>query len=323
MTNQDIWRILKTQFETKSRAVFEISELLHLSQPAVYNRLSGKTPFTLEELQVLADEWGFHFFIHSQQDLASFPCRYGVLNGQNRKPIEYLNDVSNYLKNSSSWAELRLTLFMQELPPFLLFSYPNLSTFKFFHWGNSTWMSEGLDDRYTFSQLLNNKSLHEQTRFITEFTRRYSKCEFYQGNIIQKTLSELQYYLPVLEQDQSFNLKNVLEELQSAVNDLKERSSASRDNHQMFLIDVKTLSESFLLESEEESIAFVSFDEPHYLEMRDEAFINHFRHMRKIMQENAVCISGMNRMERKKYFDLLQNEIDTFSSGFISSKTNR
>lgn len=312
MTSRQIWQILKPKFKTKTRAVFEISELLHLSEPSVYNRLSGKTAFTLEELQLIADEWDFHFFVSSSRDLSSIPCRYGVLNGQNRKPIEYLVDVGNYLQKTADFSGLRLTLFMQELPPFLLFSHPNISAFKFYHWGNSTWMSAGLDDSYSFSHLLHNQSLHSEIRFITDFTRSHSKCEFYQGNIIQKTLAELDYYLPLLKKDPSFDLNTLLEELQSAVHDLRERSAGSAQDCQVFLINVKTLSDSFLLESEEECIAFVSFDEPHYLEMRDKVFINHFRRMRKIMQENAVCISGMNRMERKKYFDLLERKIDDF-----------
>ncbi|HKK87654.1 MAG TPA: hypothetical protein VJ917_02310 [Saprospiraceae bacterium] len=317
MTSQQIWQVLKPHFRTKSHAVYEISELLHLSQPAVYNRMSGKTPFTLEELELLAKHWNLHFLIRPEGDQSIFACRYGVLNGQNRKPIEYLKDVAEYLNRASSKSDVHMTLIMQELPPFLLFSYPYLSAFKFYHWGNSTWMSRGLSDTYRFSQLLNNNSIHEQTRFITEFTRRHSICEFYQGNIIQKTLTELAYYLPILQKEKAFDLNLLLEELKSAVQELEMRSAEGSVGHQVFLVNVKTLSESFLLESKEESIAFVSFDEPHYLEMRDVAFVNHFRHMLKIMKDNAMCISGMNRLERKKYFDQLIFDIAEFRSRFL------
>jgi hypothetical protein len=241
-----------------------------------------------------------------------FPIRYGVLNGQNRKPIEYLTDVANYLSQVVHRSNLRMTLIMQELPPFLLFSYPQLSAFKFYHWGNSTWMSKGLNDTYRFSQLLHNSSLQQHTRFITQFTRTHSFCEFYQGNIIQKTLTELEYYLPLLKKEKAFELNVFLEELQSAIFDLEEKSADDSGGHQTFLINVKTLSECFLLESDEESVAFVSFDEPHYLEMRDTAFLNHFKHMLKIMKDNAVCISGMNRLERQRYFDELNQQVADF-----------
>lgn len=309
MSLDQIRHSISRSFPSKRAAVEQLSGWLHLSPAAIYNRLSGKTSFTIEEMQILADRLGQSWCIKSMEDHAPIIARYGVLNGLNRTPLEYLNDIVKYLEGIQRISGLSITYLANELPPFLLFSKRHLATLKFYHWGNSTWIDDQEWELYQFEALLQLEELHSKAMQISEFISQHTVCEFYQGRILSQITSELEYYRNFLKSDPKFKISKIKEELLEVVEELKMRCTSPGPDRQVFLINVKRITDTIVFESSKQSIAFISYDEPHYLEIQDAHFLHHFERMKINMQENATCISGMNRLERTKFFGELERKI--------------
>lgn len=213
-------RRIEELFERKANAVEKLSEYLHLGNHAIYRRLKGETPFTLEEACILASKLNISLdaLAFSRDEVAL--CTPNFYNDQPNSFSKFLKDLLRKFESIMHLEDVKMYYTSKGLPFFLYLIQPELLAFKLFVWEVGSWNSDRINGKQFDFNMLSTEDLM--------LAKKIYKCychipsfEAWNSAILDSTFEQIQY----IDDIGLFKNRNVKYELLNALDAVVDRAS--------------------------------------------------------------------------------------------------
>lgn len=173
----------------------ELAPLLRLSQNAIYKRLNGTTPFSVEELLTLSEAYQFRIsdmLGESYGPSVHFDLPYA--DQAVRRFMDYIQPILSDIRQLTRIPGAKVWYAANEIPIFWYFHYPPLIQFKYLMWGRITWQMPQMQsrkvalDEVEFSP--GERAAYEET--LTLYGQLES-VEFWGDGILDTTLQQVAF----------------------------------------------------------------------------------------------------------------------------------
>ena len=137
---QQLIQKIKELLPANSSLVYELSDLLQVSNDSAYRRIRGETALAMDEAMVLSNHFKISldaFGNESKSGMVSF--NYNSLKNKEDSFENYLKSILKDLKQIQHSQPNQIIFAAEDVPIFHHFNYPLLTAFKLFYWNKSIW----------------------------------------------------------------------------------------------------------------------------------------------------------------------------------------
>ena len=132
----DFFKQAKQKIGSTTLPANEIASLLKISRSEAYNKISGKSQLTLNQLYTLCKKYNIRFEIPNKQQLNSCNISYTPFHSGNISISDYIKSLNVFIEEMASKQIINLSCATDDIPFFHLFKYPELTAFKMHFWDN-------------------------------------------------------------------------------------------------------------------------------------------------------------------------------------------
>jgi len=306
-----------------------LCDLLHLNKSSVYNRLKGEKLLSLEELLLIANQFGISLdaFLPSASEKATF--RFKPLTTPVRNCREYLTEIVSNFKLFNDVPDLRVWFSTSTLPFFHHLNFRELALFKIFAYARINWQlpyTESLRfDPATFPERDMYESLMKP---ILEYYNRLSTVEFWSDDLYDNTLRQIKYFANAGQLADNSIAEMLLEQLQTlcvhqyemakqghkwAVGTRSHVSAKYSGTFDLYYNEIAPLSITLLAESQHLRGIFTVYDDPNFMFSADEGLYGYTLKWMQKLKAKCVHISQDGEQNRRAYFNRLGDGLKSFS----------
>ncbi len=130
----DFFKKLKQQLPQETLVANEIASLLHISKSEAYNKISGKSQLTLNQLYIICQKFDLHFEIGQPGEMNSCSVRFTPFHSGKISVGDYIINLNKFLEELALQHVSKLSCSTDDIPFFHLFKYPELAAFKMHFW---------------------------------------------------------------------------------------------------------------------------------------------------------------------------------------------
>ncbi|MBX2889502.1 MAG: hypothetical protein KF734_01120 [Saprospiraceae bacterium] len=298
-----------------------LATVLNLSESAVYKKLKGENVLTLEEAATLAQFFQISLDNFLLPTNAAVPMAFYPLSGQVSSPTSFLERLLNNVEMANQLTDAHLHYATTEIPIFHYLHFPELTAFKLFVWGRTTWE---LDEQHVETlpeDLAIDPAINHLRERILEGYHRLNSTEFWSLHLLENTLSQIQYFaeenifrdhsFPVLLLEQISQLLGLQKSM--AKNAVKHHiGKPPSKNAGAFLLfhnEIAHTNNTFLLTSREGSSVFSTFDNPNFLQTSEPAFVEYTKKWFGKLQKRSTSLTHGAERQRVRFFSKLEQRM--------------
>ncbi len=297
-----------------------LSEVLSLSQDAIYRRYRGETPFTIYEIQKICSHYNISFdsLLEMQQNRVAF--QYNSLSEYDFSLDRYLEGILVGMREIKSFTNPSMIITIKDTPLFQLLNFPHLFRFKLYFWAKSYLNIEA----YKFEQFAHEK-INEKTfalgKEILQIYNTIPSKEIYDFDFLRGFMRQIQYYFSAyLFKEPKYALK-LLDEMQQLLAHMKAQiilgkkfmygthAPASGNDYEVFLNETTITDSTYCFKSDEKSGLYFTHNMMNYLHTTDEIYVEESEQILNKLLENSSLISKVNEKERNSFFHQMDRTI--------------
>jgi hypothetical protein len=313
--------IKNSGFKNQKELVVQISHWLGCKETAVYNKLNGRSHFTIEELVILCRklQLSLDFLIFNSTSRSAHVTFFA--DGLKLKPRnynDYINNIILYYTKIKQNQNARGYFLANEVPLFHLLNFPNLMYLKLYIWNKINWKISGLTSEYRFSDFKNNHELKQSISLLKELFHSFPNVEIWNPNMLDNTISQFQYLREVFIINEKDDLYYIRKEFGDLIDHLENLTLSGKKNPNskgqempldIYITDLTLGSEVILVKSDQFDMLFQQIDVPNYMQTSEQKMIDNqftfFENIRKI----STYISNAGEKERLIFFNRMRNQL--------------
>lgn len=313
--------IKNSGFKNQKEMVIHISSWLGCKETATYNKLSGRSHFTIEELVLVCRklQLSLDFLIfNSSSRSANITFFADGLRLKPRSYNDYINNIILYYTKVKQNQNVKGFFLANEVPLFHLLNFPNLMYLKLYIWNKINWKIPGITSEYKFSDFKNNHDLKQSISILKELFHSFPNVEIWNPNMLDNTISQFLYLKEVhliQDKDDLYFIRKEFEDLIDHLEDLTltGKKSANSKGQEMlldiYITDLTLGSEVILVKSDQFDMLFQQIDVPNYMQTSDQKMIDtqftFFENIRKI----STYITNAGEKERLIFFNRMRKQL--------------
>lgn len=297
-----------------------LSDVLNLSQDAVYRRLRNETPFTIYEIQTLCNHFAISFDALLEIKANKVVFQYNPLSDYDFSLNTYLEGILKGMKQIKSLDNPQIVLAVKDSPLFQMLNFPHLVRFKLYFWAKSYLNIPDYQDQ----QFLHEKISETNFQLGKEILQVYNSIpsrEIYDLDILRGFVRQIQYYFDAyLFNDPSYALK-LLDDLQKLLNHMKmqtiigkkfiygTQAPASGCDYEVYLNDTTNSDSTYYYKSTYVNGVYLTHNMMNYLHTNDSNYVKESEQIINNLISNSSMISVVNEKERNSFFYQLERTI--------------
>lgn len=309
-----------------------LSDVLNLSQDAVYRRYRGETPFTIFEIQKICSFYGISFdsLMDIQHNRVVF--QYNSLAEYDFSLDKYLEGILDAMREIKSLSNPEIMITVKDTPLFQFLNFPHLVRFKLYFWAKSYLNIENYK-----TEQFNHEKIAEKTfqtgKEILQIYNTIPSKEIYDSDFLRGFIRQIQYYFNAyLFKDPNYAIR-LLDEMQQLIEHMKTQTSigkkfmfgthppASGNNYEVFLNETIINDSTYCFKSDEKKGLFLTHNMMNYLKTSDENYVSESEQIIDKLIENSSLISKVNEKERNGFFHQLERTILIYKQKIESDLT--
>jgi len=313
--------IKNSGFKNQKELVVQISHWLGCKETAVYNKLNGRSHFTIEELVILCRklQLSLDFLIFNSTSRSAHVTFFADgLRLRPRNYNDYINNIILYYTKIKQNQNARGYFLANEVPFFHLLNFPNLMYLKLYIWNKINWKISGMTSEYRFSDFKNNHELKQSISVLKELFHSFPNVEIWNPNMLDNTISQFQYLREVYIINEKDDLYYIRKEFGDLIDHLENltlsgKKSPNSKGQEMpldiYITDLTLGSEVILVKSDQFDMLFQQIDVPNYMQTSEQKMIDNqftfFENIRKI----STYITNAGEKERLIFFNRMRNQL--------------
>lgn len=310
----------KIKTNSHKEIVDAIATVTESSSSTVYNKLSGRSKFNVEELCAIAEKFDLSLdeLLINRENSSFLPFHCDGIKYSPRNFNDYIQNILKHFLLVKRREDVHGYFIANETPLFHLLDFPFLMYLKFFISNRTNWQIEGVSPQFNFQSFQADAELKQSLVFLKDLFRTFPNTEIWNPHIIDNILSQFQYFWEtgiISDKQDLFLFKNEMNGLIDYFQELTYIGfkPANRRAHtvsiNIFLSEVALGSELLLIRSSSQSIMFQQVDVPNYMYTIDNRMIDkQFRYF-QTLQNTSMNISVSNERDRIKFLKNLRNKL--------------
>jgi len=308
----------KQSHPSKTTAQILIDEL-GVSRGTAYKKISGEVKLTLDEALTLANKFGISLDAAMPRRGDQVLFRYPSLNGEEMSPGRFVDQLIGTIDMLTASPGLKIRYTTCEIPLFNYLYYPELTALKLYFYSNSVWNLLGNERpgmEWIDALLTSSDFKAKCLRFFDTLAATPTE-EYYQLNILDTTLRQVQFLRETEQIDASFaalvfrQLADMTTMLSSwAENGRKQLSNGEPGaSYELHFNELVFTNIFFMTENDAGRILFNNFDSPNFTVCLDERVLDRIETWFDRIKGKSNPISKQNERQRQVFFHEIQRRI--------------
>ncbi|RMD98141.1 MAG: hypothetical protein D6816_16610 [Bacteroidetes bacterium] len=295
----------------------ELAEVLHISTNAAYKRLSGYTPFQLDEVLRLAQHYqmplGYWLSASDDRLLAEFSGFKAISSS-----LKYLDGVREELQGILQLADYRLQIANSGLSDFYFFLFDELTLFRFYIWQRLQWRDPEWDELPFSFDLPHKEELLTRVRKLLGYYFRLNVEQIWSESIFDSIYQQTRYLLEANLFRNPEDALVILRKLSELYSHLYEMAKTGRlfppeGTVEQSAGKVKTFvnqclenTNVILLEGGEQATVYAILDNPNFLKIKDPKICTYVKGMFERLLARSEQVSELGERSRRDFFQRLK-----------------
>jgi hypothetical protein len=318
------FRELKSKLPANLSLANVVADELNISIDSAYRRIRGESDLSLKEFDILTSKYEISTDAVLTKPNSSISFNYRAIDPKNFDFQSYFESLTDEIKSLNQLGLKEIIYVALDLPIFYYFFFPKLAAFKLYFWKHKVFeFPEQNDEPFSFD-LTSENDLDHSVKMLKSYLKAPT-VELWSEETINSTLRQIDFFNQIghFQSKQDIidilnDIKKVLEHIQKQAElgfkffpDI-ENPTGNPDNFKMYYNEI-TLSENVvLLKLENSNRVHIGHNVMNILTTNDEAFYQDSLHFIEKVMKNSTLISFSAEKERKRYFNILYNKINTF-----------
>jgi transcriptional regulator with XRE-family HTH domain len=310
--NQKLVSFIKDLRQDKDYLVFELSDLLSLSNDSVYRRLRGETLFTIEDVAKICRHYSISFdsIIELKQNNNLIFQYHPIL--QERDLFNNLVMIRDDLKYYASQKDVDFRYAALDVPIFYNFLFPEVAKFKNIYWLRSSLKSKDYDSMKYAGHKMVDQVLELQEEIIGYYKIIHS-TEIWTYSMLNNILSQISYYWfsgMFDDMEQALMLCNHINEQVLLLKKIAEKGSKDirRDDYQgasnctIYCSEVELVNNCLQVRQNERQKVYMGTQAFNMITTYNDIFNEENENWFKKVFSKSTQISEIGEQTRNKYF---------------------
>lgn len=311
---------LVNKCKSKTKLVDLMQTELQLGRSAAYNRLKGKSAFTLKEILKLCKVLNLsldQFFIPEYHRITF------ISDAMRKLPTSYdayLTNVLNVFGFLKKHPGLNAVTIGTEIPLFHYTNFPDLYRFKLFYWKQTFWNFGSPKENFSVKSREIDHVVHEMSDKIREEYYSIDSTEIWTTDIFTPILQQIIYFIELdCFQDETEALqlindvRSMCKLLHSFCEDGVKTYKQSQENQakiDIYFNELHDGTDVLLFNTDEESYSFIKYDGPNFIYTDQSEFGAYSKNWISNIKNKSARISTSNQKQRKIFFKEVYRKID-------------
>ena len=312
---------LQQQLSKNTLAANEIAATLKISKSEAYNKISGKSQLTLNQLYILCKKYNIHFEISQSEETHSCKVRYTPFHTGNVSVSDYIILLNNFMQELTRNNVTRLSCATDDIPFFHLFKYPELAAFKLHFWDNRILKSgENKPEKIFDFKKVNKKDIRDAFKIHKTYLDIPS-LEIWTKSYLLITPDQIKYaYQSKLFKDPVLG-KVICDQLIATLSDIEsyaiQRSKTKTGNisFDWYQCDVVG-SVTYLADTPDKQYSFLRFNTFNNFQTDDKQLCKEVEMWLLSLLNNSTGFSGHGSRQRNLYLHDAKKTIESLKENF-------
>jgi len=310
----EIFQEIKSKLPSNLSLVFEISEVLGLSQDSAYRRIRGEKPLTVEELFKLKNHFGISLdqFGGESSKCVNFNC--STIGAETFKVSNWLDKVYADLHKISAMQECEIIYAAKDPPLFHYFQLPEIAAFKVFFWEKTLFQFPEYDEKiFCFDEISDDTFL--KGRKTLAMAAKIPTIEIWNEQTFKILLSQIEFYWVSGYFSNSDDFFNLLDKTEKWIHHIQKeaeygfkylygtKAEGVENNFKLYVNEVVLNDNTILVRTNLGYSAYLTFNVLSLLETTNQDFCRELdKYYRGILRKsNMISLSGAK--ERNRFFN--------------------
>jgi len=202
------------KYPVRKQLVQILMELLSLEREAVYRRLRGEVPFTIQEVVTLVSAWNISLDEIMGVNVGAISFQMKAMNylDPSEEEIEYLRQLVQSTNNLKYFPSTEFMYICNELPRALLVGYDELNKFHLFKWA---YQHGDMKENISFSNLYISEEKLNITKKYYQAIKQVPNTNFiFDSKIFNYLIKDIRYFCSIYlitEEEKELIKKDMLE----------------------------------------------------------------------------------------------------------------
>lgn len=299
------------------------SKTLGLGEVSIYNKISDRSRFSVEELYKLCQELNISLdaVLHGNNPGKSYIQFYG--DGLKYKPRNYkdfVDVINNYFSKIKTFDNACGYFLVNEIPLFHLLNFPHIMYLKFYIWNKINWKIENIGEEYNFRSFIEDFELQQSIKVLDNMFNSFMSIELWNSDMLKNSISLLHYLIDSKILTDPTEIKNIQNDFYALIDYLEQLTKIGKKKKNLrneenpchiFINELSLGSEVIVVKSQYSDMLFQQMDIPNYIQTTDQRLISSQFNFFETLRSMSIDITQTNQKLRDSFFVNLRNQINS------------
>jgi len=300
--------------------VDEIAGLLNISNDSAYRRIRGEKPISLDEMQLLANQFKISIdqFLHIQSDSFIFS---GELAKSGELVFEkWMENVLRQVTYINSFKHKQLYYLAKDIPIMAQFMAPDLLAFKSFLWRRSILHYDNMKG-LKFSLKDTDPRHMELGKKIDQVYSHIPTTEIWNMESINSTIRQIEFYREANMFESEEDVKKIYQSVLMLVNHLEqqaetglkfrigEKPHSGAASYNLLWNDLVLGDNTVLVEMDNRRMTILNHSVINFINTADERFNDYMFDTMQNLIKRSTQLSNVGEKERYRFFNRMRDKM--------------
>lgn len=292
--------------------VDELSELLEISTDSVYRRLRNETMLSIDEVQIICNNYSISFDSISNNEMQTVVCNHAALRNE-QDLTNHLLYMNKELEFILSVPDSHITYAAIDIPIFHHFQFQELSSFKIFYWLRSVINDADFNSKKYNPKLISDELMtHYKKMFET-----YKNCnltEIWTDSTIRSLIKQIEFFWQsgMFEtRDEALLICDQAEQEILLIQSMADVPIQNQNDKQykLYFSEIEIGNNSILVKLGNQKRSYLSYNTLNLLVTSHQGFCDEIEIWQQNFIGKATLISGASEKIRYQFFRRLLDDI--------------
>jgi hypothetical protein len=299
----------------------DLADILSISRDSAYRRLRGDTVLSLDEVSAICKHFKLSLdeILSPSTEIVSFQNRFVTENGFDFE--KWLKSIERDLDMLHAVPETRMIISAKDVPLLYYFKTPELCAFKMFFWMKSilryrTFQTENFRPELVSKELLTlGKRIHD--KFVA-----VPRTELWSDDTIHASLRQIEFYYECGFFNSPLQAHRLCDEMILMIQEIRDQAAAGamangNANFQLYKNEILIADNTFLFKMGDKYAVFINHNTLNVLSTTQTSFCAQTENYLQNLLNKATKISGTGEKERVKFFNRIEDKINSLKKRII------
>jgi plasmid maintenance system antidote protein VapI len=308
-------KLLEQLIASKKTSPQELATLLIVSKDTIYKRLHRTSAFTIDEVFILQQHFGFSIDAMAPKPLAMqkmfITKEFELLDTPQNTMANYINKLLADFTQLGTLGAPHLYYAAKDLPLFCFFSSPVLTSFKLYFWYITIFDAQATHIKYSNKWL--SKDILDKANMLYQMYNNIPSTEIWNTETINSTLHQIEYAFTTGLISKKDAIE-ILDALRSYIDKLRQHATdenkANGVAFNMYLNEILLLDNSVLFEIGSFKLFYLPYQTLNFINTSDAIFTNKVKAWYNKQISKSILISGNAQRDRLRLINMYLEAID-------------